>query len=169
MSKQDKIKKIILPIVIVLVAVLILAALIKLRRAPEKKARPNSGALVHLLTATKGDHQVVVAGTGTVQASQEISIIPQVGGRIAWLADEFVTGGFFDEGEILFRIEADDYRLGVEKAQAGVAKAEVALASAQGQARIARQEWDLLKNDDTEPNPPLTAGYARKTSIWASM
>jgi RND family efflux transporter MFP subunit len=70
------------------------------------------------------------------------------------IAPGCIAGGFFRKGEVLFRIEDTDYRLGVDRARATLAKAEYELAAMEGQARIARQEWERLQlGNGEEPNP----------------
>jgi RND family efflux transporter MFP subunit len=96
-----------------------------------------------------------VYATGTVAAAQEAAITPEVTGRVVWLARNMVAGGFFRAGEPLFEIEATDYRLAVERARAAVAKAELDVATVEGQAAVARREWQNLKSADGEPPNPL--------------
>jgi RND family efflux transporter MFP subunit len=64
-----------------------------------------------------------------------------------------VGGGFFLKGDLLFMIEAEDYRLAVERAEAAKAKAEYELARVESNARIAREEWERIAEDKSEPNP----------------
>ena len=100
------------------------------------------------------ERQVLVHGTGTVQPRQEISLTPQVSGRVTKISDRFIAGGFFHQGDVLFEIEDADYRLAVDRARAALAKAEYELTAMQGQARIARQEWERLQlGNGEQPNP----------------
>jgi RND family efflux transporter MFP subunit len=154
MSTKSKLIKIGLPLLILAAGGAAMWLLILFRSEPLKEPAKNPGALVEVLTVVPGEHQVQVHGTGTVQPRQEISLIPQVDGRVTKIAPGFIAGGFFRQGEVLFRIEDADYRLGVDRARAALAKAEYELAAMEGQARIARQEWDRLQlGKGEEPNP----------------
>jgi len=153
MSSDRNTKKILLPIVILAAGLAISIMLIKSRSLPERKPETDHGVLVQVLSVSPGASQVEVEGSGTVQPRQEVSVTPQVSGRIDFVDPRFVTGGFFAKGELLFSIEAADYVLGAERARAGLAQAEVALATAQGRARIARFEWEQLRKEDKEANP----------------
>lgn len=154
MSSSQKVFKIGLPVLIVLLGFAGMFAMIKFRAAPDKKALPETGVLVKVMTASPETHQVKVYGTGTVQPRREVSITPQVKGRVTYVAPNFIAGGFFQKGELLFAIESVDYELAVERAEAAVAKAEVDLASMESRARIARLEWRNLSNGaDGDPNP----------------
>jgi RND family efflux transporter MFP subunit len=154
MSAKSKLFKIILPLLIIVAAFIAMRLMILNRPEPKKEARENPGALVEVATVARGERQVEVQGTGSVQPLQEISVIPQISGRVVEVASGFVAGGFFRRGEVLFRVDDADYRLAVDKAQAAMAKAEYELATMEGQARIAREEWDRLKlADGQQPNP----------------
>ncbi len=162
MRPDQKRKKIFLPIAILLLGLAVTFLLVKNRATPEKKAETDSGALVELLVATPRDLLVAVEGTGTVQSSQEVAVTPQVSGMVDFVAPRFVAGGFFAKGELLFSIEAADYALAVERARAAVAQAEVALATARGREKIARLEWEQLRNDAAEANPLVLHEPQRK-------
>jgi multidrug resistance efflux pump len=67
-----------------------------------------------------------------------------VSGQVVEISPSLVVGGFFRQGDLLFRVEQADYRLAVDRARAALAKAEFDLATVEGQARVARQEWGRL-------------------------
>jgi RND family efflux transporter MFP subunit len=154
MSKKTTIVKVMIPIIIIIAGFLIMKGMTALRTAPVKEARQDPGMIVEVLLAEKTDTTVKVRGTGTVEASEEITIIPQVSGRIEYVAPHFDVGGFFKKGEVLFSLEDSDYKLALEQAIAARAKAEYDLATIESQAKIARLEWDRINKDNTaEPNP----------------
>ncbi|UCH44279.1 MAG: HlyD family efflux transporter periplasmic adaptor subunit, partial [Nitrospiraceae bacterium] len=154
MSKKTTIVKVMIPIIIIIAGFLIMKGMTALRTAPVKEARQDPGMIVEVLLAEKTDTTVKVRGTGTVEASEEITIIPQVSGRIDYVAPHFDVGGFFKKEEVLFSLEDSDYKLALEQAIAVRAKAEYDLATMESQAKIARLEWDRINKDDTaEPNP----------------
>ncbi len=154
MSRKQTIVKTAVPLVILLAGMAVMVMMIKSRPAPKKQPKIDTGALVHVLPVEFQARQALVAETGTVQPQQEITIIPQVKGRVVHVDPDFVAGGFFSKGDLLFAIEATDYELAVEKAKATLARAELELATIESRARIARQEWQELNRDrTTEPNP----------------
>jgi RND family efflux transporter MFP subunit len=80
-------------------------------------------------------------------------VIPQVKGKVTYVAPSLVAGGFFKKGELLFRLEDADYRLALERAKAQRAGAELELERIKSLASIARAEWERISEDDSEPNP----------------
>ncbi len=153
MAARHKFIKIALPICILLVGLLVARGLISSRQPPRKSEASHPGALVEVLQVRKEDRAIVVHGTGTVQAAQEISVTMQVSGMISEMAPAFVAGGLFKKGELLFAVEPVDYELGVERARAVLAREESALALTEGKAMVARREWDRLHPG--EPANPL--------------
>jgi RND family efflux transporter MFP subunit len=154
MSKKTLLLKIVLPIAVIIAGFAGMQIMIHFRAAPKKEVKESRGALVEVQSVQKRDLPVVVTGTGTVGPSQEASITTQVGGKVTYLAPGFVVGGLFAKGDLLFKIEDTDYRLTIDKAKAALTKAEFDLAMVEGQARVARIEWDRLKHEEkSDPNP----------------
>jgi len=108
---RSKALKIALPIIILVLAVVTMRFLIARRQPPPRQPEEFRGALVETLVVAKTDYRVEVSSTGTVQAQQEITVSPQIGGLVTFLDRRLRSGGFFNAGEKLFEIEATDYQL----------------------------------------------------------
>lgn len=145
--------KFILPILIVVIAVAIAGSLIKNRKAPKRISPVSQGPIVETMTIRLVDLPVTVRATGIVTARQQVEIIPQVSGVVEWITPNLVQGAFFKKGELLLEIEETDYVLGLEQARADLSKAELDLALIEGQAVIARREWQMLRHQEEEPLP----------------
>jgi RND family efflux transporter MFP subunit len=154
MSLKNKLLKIVLPIVIIIAGFAGMQVLVLSRPSPKKEVRETPGVLVEVRRMKKEKRPVVVIGTGTVQPRREANISPQVGGVVTSLAPNFIAGGFFQKGDLLFNIEDTDYRLAIDRANAALAAAAYELATVTSQAKIARGEWERLKLEEkSEPNP----------------
>ena len=154
MSKGQLLKKAGMPAAILAGALLITVFMIVTRQAPQKQQLVSPGPLVETVEVLPTSHQVTVYATGTVQARREASIAPQVDGKVVWVSDQFILGGYFSAGEVMFEIEAIDYELALQSAESQLASAEYQMANAEGQAEVAREEWERLGREDKgEPNP----------------
>jgi RND family efflux transporter MFP subunit len=60
---------------------------------------------------------------GTVAPRTESELIPEVSGSVIWVSAALVSGGFFEEGEPLLRIDPSDYEVALERARANLARA----------------------------------------------
>ncbi|WP_320006113.1 efflux RND transporter periplasmic adaptor subunit [Maridesulfovibrio sp.] len=135
----------VLPLLIVAVAVIGAKTLIATRPVAKKKAPVVSAPLVNVNVLAFDNYQVWTPVMGTVEAAREISLEPQVIGRVISVSDSFIPGGYFEKGEEVLRIDPVDYELAVQQQQAVVAEAEYNLKLESGQQRVAGREWKLLK------------------------
>jgi RND family efflux transporter MFP subunit len=138
----------------------VLGYLVLTAQKPElKKIKPPvPKPVVRTINVTKGQQIVHIKGEGTVRALREIQLIPQVSGKVVFTSEALVNGGQFRQGDVLLRIDPQDYRLAVTLAQAKVKDSESKLKLAAEEAAAAREEWRLLHAKDPrgkgEP-PPL--------------
>ncbi len=145
--------KISLPLALVAVGVLGMRHLAENRPPPKKVARVDRGPLVDAMTARAERRRVRIRATGSVQPCRELTLTPQVGGRVVRVSPNLVAGGFFREGEELLAIEAADYELSAARARAALVQARYELVRTESQAGVAREDWERLGLDGPPPNP----------------
>lgn len=149
-----KMKRALLPFLVIVIALVLTFVLVKSRKTPKPHEAPHLGPLVEVGILTKADRQILISGTGSAQSRYEVSITPQVKGRVSKLSPQMVAGGTFQKGELLFAIEDVDYQLAIAHAQANLAQAELELLRNENLADLARKEWHSLNSEsDLEPNP----------------
>lgn len=85
-----------------------------------------------------------VFAQGEVRPRTDITLTAQVSGRVAAVSDAFVDGGAFEKGDLLLKIEDDDYRFAVTSAEARVAQAEENLKREQAEATLAQRDYEEL-------------------------
>lgn len=93
------------------------------------------------ITAQVEDIQYRIASQGTVQPKLKTSLISEVNGRITEVSENFVEGGFFAKGELLVKVEQDDYLTAVKAAEANLARASASLEEEKARVRVAEEEW----------------------------
>ncbi len=141
--------------------VLAFALLMVLRSPPEIQEPPRPIPIVTTAPARVETGALTVRGSGTVRPSAEITLAPQVSGRVEWVSPALVSGGRFRPGQALLRIEAADYENRVQAAQAEVAGRSVDVLQAEEEVAIAREEWARLEQREAldperdRPNPLL--------------
>ncbi len=175
MARKHTLLKILLPLVVLIVGAVVMVGFIKNRQPPRQVAKPVSGILVETLQTRQSHETITVRATGTVRPRREARLAPQISGRVVTVSPKLIEGGFFNQGELMFAIEAVDYRLAVDRARADLAGAQLNLATVESQARIARKEWETLKQDGEAPNPlvlykpQLAEARARVASATAAV
>ena len=68
--------------------------------------------------------QLKVNSQGSVMPSTESQLIPEVSGKVSWMSPNLVAGGYFDNQEILIRVDDTDYKTKLDRAQANLTRAE---------------------------------------------
>jgi len=140
-------KKILPPVIILVVAVLVVSGLSSLRPKPEPQVFTDPVApKVKAMIAEPSLQQITVYTQGTVRPKREIELASQVSGQIEFVSDIFVDGGFFKQGDVLLKLDDRDYKIEVIRAKSRVAEAEQLLATERGRAFQAKREWRDLGN-----------------------
>ena len=75
-----------------------------------------------------------VQSQGTVTPRTESHLIPQVSGEVVWVSPSLVSGGVFNHGDVLLRIDDRNYRDAKIRAEAALLRAEA--------------EWELALSED---------------------
>ena len=92
--------------------------------------------------------QLSVQSQGTVRPRTESQLVPEIAGRVNWVAPSFANGGFFEAGDPLVRIDSFDYQQALIGARAQLSQARLRLAQEEAEAEVARREWEELGRGD---------------------
>jgi len=87
---------------------------------PEIETQPPAAMapLVRVVPVEISEVQLSVRTHGTVTPRTESELIPEVSGPVTWISPALMSGGFFEEGEPLLRIDPRDYEAALEQARA---------------------------------------------------
>jgi RND family efflux transporter MFP subunit len=161
------------PLVIVVGFVVLFAVLGATQPQPERAESTVRPASVFVAEASPEAVQLTVTTQGEVTPLIEIDLTAQVSGRIAYVNPSFVQGGFFEAGEVLIRLEDDDHRLAVTRAQALVSQRRQQLIREEAEAALASEEWEALGDGEasalTLREPQLADARAQLAAAEASL
>ena len=128
---------------------------------------------VRVEAVTLGDVALTVTSQGTVRPRTESQLVPEIAGRVTWVAPSFAEGGFFELGDVLLTIDPFDYLQAVVNARAQLAQARLRLAQEEAEADVAVREWDALGRGDpralTLREPQLEDARASVAGAEASL
>ena len=110
-----------------------------------------SPPVVRVATVEVANVPMIVSCQGTVSPRTESQLVPEVSGRVIWVSPSMVSGGFFEAGETLLKIDANDYRQLVVTAEAEVARAKLRLEQEDAEAILAAKEWKELGEGEADP------------------
>lgn len=126
-------------------------AMTQLKPTPEKADEAPKGLAVFTEPVRRDDLQLVVRSQGEVRPRREISISPQISGRISYVSPAFIDGGFVRQGDVLVRLDDADYQLARVRAQSQVASAEQKLVRERAESELAIQDLEELGIADASP------------------
>jgi RND family efflux transporter MFP subunit len=130
----------------------VVQALIATKPEPEKKDDTLREVSLYVDEVRSETVTVSVTTQGEVRPKTEIDLVPQVSGRIVFLADEFAEGAEFGPNTTLVKIDDAEYRLSEVRAEARVAEAHTKLEEELATAKIKQEQWADRRNKG-EPTP----------------
>ncbi|MDG1852042.1 MAG: efflux transporter periplasmic adaptor subunit, partial [Gammaproteobacteria bacterium] len=133
-----------LPFLIILASMGVAIMLRAGRPDAEQNEPQQLSVVVDAMTVNVQDAYISVSSQGTVAPRTQTNLVSEVAGRVVEVSPSFVAGGFFNEGDVLIKLDDQNYRAAVSRAQASVAAAKSLLEQEKGQADVAQREWDRM-------------------------
>lgn len=144
--------------------------------AVRESATKETAMLVDVITVKKDTYHPTISAMGTVQASQQIELSPQVSGRVTALSENFVPGGYVKKGEMLLQIEKADFQNRLQQRKSELLQARSELNMEMGRQRVAQKDYELAEQDlsDAEKDlvlrkPQLEAARSRVLSAESAV
>jgi len=166
-------KQIIIPLAILAIGVVAFIGFSSMKKPPEEKAEVDNTPIVAIENIVVAPMTLEVSSYGVVKPKYETTMVAQISGEIVELSDTFVRGGLVKKGQLLARIDPNDYQAALIDAQATMASARAALEIELAQGKVAQREWKQIK--DTSPTelslrkPQLAQELARVKSAQAAV
>lgn len=101
--------------------------------------------LVRVATLHRERIDFTVASQGEVSPRTRTTLVSEVSGQIVEVAPAFVSGGFFQRGDVLVRIDPRIYEANLKRAEAEVARARTQVAIEGARASYAAADWERLR------------------------
>lgn len=130
--------------------------------------------VVEVFQVKAADRKMEVKSQGVVEPRKTTLVAAEVAGRVVFVTEKFDKGGEFEEGEVLLKLEADDYAAGVAQAKASLAEMHLALETEEARAAQAKRDWENLgrsgvAKDLTLRKPQLVTARARVEAAKAAL
>lgn len=137
--------------------------------ARREGATRQTAMLVEVQTVRRGDFRPRITGLGTVQAARDIALSPRVEGRVVGVAENFLPGGFVDEGQVLVTLDPSDFHNTVRQRESQLQQARSDLAIELGRRNVAQKEYELLGQELSDENRRLVLREPQLASARASV
>lgn len=148
MNFLKKVLKYAIPVVVIGVGIFGAQMMIAARPEPPKVAVKAPAVLVEVATAAREAVTFTVQSQGSISPRTRTTLISEVSGRIVEVSPAFVAGGFFEEGDVLVRVDPSNYQNSLKKAEASVKRAETQVATENALAGYAADDWARLRTLD---------------------
>jgi RND family efflux transporter MFP subunit len=168
--------KLLLSVLIVTGAVAIYRHQINTSPRAGRMKPPRQAKLVQVIPVLKEGCTTTVKGNGLVMPAQQVTLHPQVIGKIVEVSPDVVPGGYVHAGQKLMVIDHQDYEIQVRQRQSEVARAVKDLKVEQGNQAVAKQEYKILDEVITDEDrelvlrePQLLSAQAARESAQAAL
>ncbi|GEM_PF-1976553 len=94
------------------------------RPKPKRKPVPDPRPLVETVTLEPRAYDAVVEGFGTVEPSQTLPVVSEVGGEVVELGGNLGEGAMVEKGALLFRVDDASILTDIERLDAQIAASE---------------------------------------------
>lgn len=142
---------VIIPVAVVFAGIVGAFTMIALKPDVETRAPLPTQPLVRVVTVKLESRRLTVESQGTVNPRTESRLVPEVSGQVIWVTDSFASGGFFEKGQALVKIDPFDYEQALVTAKSELARTKLRLAQEEAEARVAREEWEELGRGEATP------------------
>jgi len=138
--------KYILPLGLIGISIVAVAIMVSIAKGkqPERKDTANQAIRVDAIPAKITSLNFAVFSQGSVMPRTETTLVAEVAGQIVSVSSNFISGGFFREGEVLLQIDPSDYQTALLRAQAALAARKAQLADQQARSDQALKDWTNL-------------------------
>ncbi|MDE0125644.1 MAG: efflux RND transporter periplasmic adaptor subunit [Bryobacterales bacterium] len=153
MNKIRLALKVVLPLFVLALGIWTAKALIDSYEPPKIEPVVVEPPLVRVVRAERTNLTLKVHAEGTVAPRTESRLVPEISGRVTEVSPSLAAGGFFDEGDVLLKLDTRVYELAITRAEEALERARLRLTVERQEAEIARQEWEALGTG--EPSPLL--------------
>jgi RND family efflux transporter MFP subunit len=131
-------------VVVILASIVFTFLAISIKSEAEKSDFEETGKLVRVMHAEKGNGTLTISAYGVVQPDIEVSMKAEVSGRVLERSPHLTVGGIVQEGEVLVRIDPRDFQNLVEQEKAAYQNAELELQVERGRQIVSEREWGQL-------------------------
>lgn len=112
--------------------------------ATRAAATKKTAMLVEVTKAQKGDFVPQIFAMGTVVPARDIMLRPRVNGKVIECGESFSPGGFVQKGDVLLKIDPDDYKNAVKQRKSELKQAESDLEIEMGRQYVARKDYQAM-------------------------
>lgn len=133
--------------IIIFAGFVVMVGLGMTRKRPPQMPIQEPALQVEILEVQPGNFPIVITGYGEVRVLDEVSIAPEVSGKVVEVHSRLDVGEVIPEGEIIFKIDTRDYEAAYIEASATVIQMESSLKRMKRQYEIDRDRFKTIQRN----------------------
>ena len=137
--------RLVVPLLIIAAALLAGYHLLYTKPTAQRQRPAVQATLVDVTNLTYQAQAIRLKALGTVIPAQEITLYPQVSGKIIEVAPVLAPGGLFTNGQTMLQIDPVDYQLTIAQRESDVARAEKDYYVEMGEQKMGKYYWQLIQ------------------------
>jgi RND family efflux transporter MFP subunit len=119
-------------------------------------------------------YQIAIQSYGNVQAEERFKVHALVSGQIIERSPQFKAGAYVSKGDVLLKLDPNEYELAESEARSALATSELALQEEYARAEQAERDWNKSKSSSNARDfvlrkPHLKAAEARVAAAKAAL
>ena len=138
------------PVVVFFVGVALTAALVLTKPKESRSEVAATPTPVQVLAVEWVAHTARVPSTGLVEPAAQITVVPQVSGKVLRIAEGLAPGLRLRRGDLIAAIDSRDYAAAVEEAKAQVSAAALELELERRRGHAMEREFELLEQEPVD-------------------
>ncbi|HAC81458.1 MAG: efflux RND transporter periplasmic adaptor subunit [Candidatus Binatia bacterium] len=123
--------KLVLPLAIVLTSGVVAVFLVTAGARVQTRPAEDFARLVRATAVQPQPRRLAVRAQGSVEPRTQTDLVAETAGRILEVSPSFAAGGFFNQGDLLIRLDATDQEIAVRRAEANYTAAQSRLSLAE--------------------------------------
>ena len=132
-----------LPLIVIVAAFFIAAIMSAFKPNSLELESPDREVAVTTELINQSNVELQVSSQGTVEPRTSTTLVSEVSGAVLELASQFEVCGTFKKGYILIRLDAADYKVAKQRAEAQLKSAKAQLLTEQARSIQAKKEWQM--------------------------
>ncbi|MCF6319022.1 MAG: efflux RND transporter periplasmic adaptor subunit [Proteobacteria bacterium] len=141
-EQSNKVKPVLLVFLVLSVTAVLAFVMFMLMPNEQKKENIKIIPAVEVIQIQPIDYVVPIKSEGVALPKTQINLAAEVSGKINFVADGFINGGTFSQGDVLLKIDPRDYELAITRAKANVAAQLASLDLEQAKSDLAKNDWE---------------------------
>jgi len=141
-------KQKLLAVGILVLALVLSAIMVRINRKPLTEKESATTTAIRTIEIAPSSQQARISTTANIEASQTLSLTPEIMGTIAWISPKAENGGRVAKGEVLIRLDDRDNALIVQQRQVQVESARLEIDRESARGELASKEWETLGDSD---------------------